>query len=129
MRDIVNIFGSNAGKIWKALDKKDSLEKDKIKKITNLKENDFYSGIGWLAREDKISRYEDDYYKLSNTNLEDEIGRNAGLIWRILDIWDEAGIESIKNLTNLDKKSIYAALGWLAKEDKIIKNRNKYRLK
>jgi len=129
VRDIENLFGNNAGKIWKALDKKDSLEKERIKKITNLKENDFQSGIGWLAREDKISRHEDNYYKLSNTNLENEIGKNAGLIWKILDIWDEAGMESIKNLSNLDKKNIYAALGWLAREDKIINHRNKYRLK
>ena len=129
MRDITTLFGDNAGKIWKALDKKDSLEKEKIIKITNLKENDFQTGIGWLAREDKVSRYEDKYYKLGNTNLESEIGKNAGLIWKILDIWDEAGIESFKNLTNLDKKNIYAALGWLAREDKIIKNKNKYRLK
>lgn len=129
MRNIETIFGSNAGKIWSVLDKKGTLEKKKIKKITNLNEIDFNSGIGWLAREDKISRYDDNIYKLENTNLEFEIGKNAGLIWKILDIWDEIDFKGMEKLSNLDKENIYSALGWLAREDKIIKNENKYSLK
>lgn len=122
-------FGYNAGKIWLVLDKKESLKKKDIKKITKLSDVDFHSGIGWLAREDKISIQDQDYYKLDKTNLENEIGKNAGLVWKILDIWEEADLEVIKSLSTLDKNKIYEAIGWLAREDKIIKNKNKYSLK
>lgn len=129
MRDIKTRFGDNAGKIWIALNKEGALKKNEIKKITKLNEGDFYAAVGWLSREDKIARFDNNYFKLGNTNLEREIGKNAGLIWKILDIWEEADLEVIKNLSDLEKEKVHAAIGWLAREDKIKKNKNKYYLK
>lgn len=129
MRDIKTRFGDNAGKIWIALNKEGALKKNEIKKITKLNEVDFHAAVGWLSREDKIARFDNNYFKLGNTNLEREIGKNAGLIWKILDIWEEVDLEVIKNLSDLEKEKVHAAIGWLAREDKIKKNKNKYYLK
>ena len=43
-----------------------SLTQKEIKKETKLKDKEFYLGLGWLLREDKINVTEDDenYYAL-----------------------------------------------------------------
>jgi hypothetical protein len=129
VRDITSKFGDSAGKIWQVLNEKGSLNKDEILQTTSLNETDLHLGIGWLARENKISRQQD-YYKLENTNLESEIGAQAGRIWKILDIWGEADVETIKRLSDLDENQVHSAIGWLAKEDKIkINGKNKFNLK
>ena len=123
--------GENAGKIWRFLNQKGTTSKDIILENSKIKERDFHSAVGWLARENKISRTGEDIYKLDETNLTDEIGMNAGRIWRILDIWGEVDISTIKKLSELNEKQIYSALGWLSKEDKIFfdKELSKYELK
>ena len=48
----------------------------------------------------------------------EKIGTNAGLVWHAL----EAGkleLKAIKKATKLTEKEIYAALGWLARENKV----------
>ena len=48
----------------------------------------------------------------------EKIGTNAGLVWHAL----EAGkleLKAIKKATKLAEKEIYAALGWLARENKV----------
>ena len=129
MRDVTVKFGNSAGKIWQVLNEKGCLKKDDIIQITNLNETDLHTGIGWLARENKISRQQD-WYKLENTNLDSEIGTHAGRIWKILDIWGEADIETIKRLSDLDENQVNLAIGWLAKEDKIkLDEKNRFNLK
>ena len=129
MRDVTVKFGNSAGKIWKVLNEKGCLKKDDLIQITNLNETDLHTGIGWLARENKISR-EKDCYKLENTNLESEIGNHAGRICKILDIWGNADIETIERLSDLDKNQVHSAIGWLAKEDKIkLDEKNRFNLK
>ena len=129
MRDVTVKFGNSAGKIWQVLNEKGCLKKDDIIQITNLNETDLHTGIGWLARENKISRQQD-WYKLENTNLDLEIGSHAGRIWKILDIWGEADIETIKRLSDLDENQVNLAIGWLAKEDKIkLDEKNRFNLK
>ena len=129
MRDVTVKFGNSAGKIWQVLNEKGCLKKDDIIQITNLNETDLHTGIGWLARENKISRQQD-WYKLENTNLDSEIGSHAGRIWKILDIWGEADIETIKRLSDLDENQVHLAIGWLAKEDKIkLDEKNRFNLK
>ena len=118
MRDVTVKFGNSAGKIWQVLNEKGCLKKDDIIQITNLNETDLHTGIGWLARENKISKQQE-WYKLENTNLDSEIGTHAGRIWKILDIWGEADIDTIKRLSDLDENQVHLAIGWLAKEDKI----------
>ena len=123
-------FGDNAGKIWKALDEKGTLQKKKLLKITKLNDKEFYTGIGWLAREDKVFKKNNDYYKLDNTNLTHEIGTIAGKVWKIINIWEEVDISTLKKLSEEDDKDIYSAIGWLAREDKICDNEDQiYSLK
>jgi len=134
MVDIINSFGKNAGKVWRTLDSNGPLPEDKVTKKTSLKKDDFYSAVGWLARENKIC-IDGGTYKLGKTNLASKIGKDAGMVWKVLDIWEDAGIKSISRLTHIDEKEIYSALGWLAREDKIDarlnkqKNLIKYQLK
>ena len=64
------------------------------------------------------------------TNLEDNIGSTAGKVFKILDIWEQADINTMKRLSNQNDEEVYAALGWLAREDKLtIDNDLKFRLK
>ena len=129
MRDVTVKFGNSAGKIWQVLNEKGCLKKDDIIQITNLNETDIHTGIGWLARENKISKQQD-WYKLENTNLDSEIGTHAGRIWKILDIWGEADIETIKRLSDLDENQVHLAIGWLAKEEKIrLDEKSRFNLK
>ncbi len=130
MRDLKTTFGESAGKIWQVLSKKGCLKKDKILETTKLDEVDFHAGLGWLARENKITKKDKDCYKLDNTNLESEIGTNAGKVWKILDIWGDADFITIKRLSNLDDNKVHCTLGWLAREEKIyIDEKHRYNLK
>ena len=122
VRRHTTLFGENAGKIWSVLNQEGCSKKEKILEITKLEEDDFYAGVGWLARENKISKEDLDCFRLGTTNLESEIGNHAGLIWKILDIWGDADLRTIKRLSNLDDSELQSALGWLAREDKIIIN-------
>ena len=130
MRDLTTKFGQNAGEIWKLLNEKGPLTKEEIQESTKQNDDDFFVGVGWLAREDKISIDENNYYKLSNTNLKSKIGRTAGRIWRILDIWEEADISTMRRLSEEEESQIQSALGWLARENKIcINDKQKFNLK
>lgn len=130
MRDLTTKFGQNAGEIWKLLNEKGPLTKKEIQESTKQNDDDFFVGVGWLAREDKISLDENNNYKLSNTNLTSKIGRTAGRIWRILDIWEEADISTMRRLSEEEESQIQSALGWLARENKIcMNNKQKFNLK
>lgn len=48
------------------------------------------------------------------------IGAYAGLVWNALNEADALGIKQIKKITKLKDKEVFAALGWLAREDKLI---------
>jgi len=119
VRNNIKRFGTIAGKIWNVLNKEGSLNKKKIIETTKLNKKDFFIGIGWLARENKISREKKNYYKLDKTNLTGEIGKIAGRLWKIIDIWDEVDISSMKKLSGEDEYQIYSGIGWLAREEKI----------
>ena len=129
MRDITTKYGENAGKIWSILSEKGELKKEEIINVTKINEKDFHKGIGWLARENKIAQ-DNEYFRLENTNLEEEIGSHAGKVRKILDIWEDADIETIKRLSDLEDDQVHTALGWLAKEEKISTNeKNRFILK
>lgn len=119
MRDITGKFGKNAGKIWSTLNEKGPMGKEDLVKVTKLKDREFYSAIGWLARENKIYRESEEWYKLENTNLTPEIGMNAGKVWNVMNVWGEVDVPTMKRLAEIDEKEIYSALGWLARENKI----------
>lgn len=46
--------GNYAGTIWSALNGTEGLTLKEIKAKTKLKEKEFYVGLGWLLREDKV---------------------------------------------------------------------------
>ena len=117
MRNIIEEFGQNAGKIWSTLNVYGSLSKTNLIKKTRLKVNDFYVGIGWLARENKIC-IDGSLYKLGETNLT-KIGEDAGEVWKTLNTLENVDISSIANLAQIGEKDAYTAIGWLAREDKI----------
>ena len=119
MRDITTKFGNSAGKIWVTLDETGSLNEGELKEKTQLDNDDFYGGIGWLARENKIAKEDGKNLNLGNTNLSSKIGDDAGRVWKILDIRGEVDINSIKRLADIQEEDAHTALGWLAKEDKI----------
>lgn len=120
MRDISVKFGEDAGKIWFTLSQKGCLCKDDIVSVARLNDEEFQAGLGWLAREDKILRLDDDCFKLDFTNLTSEIGSQAGRLWRVLDIWGEADFVSLRRLSDLSEAEVHRALGWLAREGKIV---------
>ncbi|WP_302336078.1 winged helix-turn-helix domain-containing protein [uncultured Porphyromonas sp.] len=48
------------------------------------------------------------------------IGTNAGLVWNTLDKLGKMDIKQLKKATKIrTEKDVYAALGWLAKEEKL----------
>lgn len=47
------------------------------------------------------------------------IGANAGSVWVALNTADALGVKQLKKITKLKDKEVYAALGWLARENKI----------
>ena len=53
-------IGTNAGKIWQALDKKGELDLTGLKNAAKLDSNSVLIALGWLAREDKILFYDSD---------------------------------------------------------------------
>jgi len=131
VKDLASEFGEKAGKIWTTLNKKGPLSKRRILEITKLKENEFYTAVGWLARENKIFRKSENFYKLDNTNLTPVVGANAGKVWNVLNVWGEVDVPTIKKLAEIDEKEIYSAVGWLARENKIYADEKlaKYSLK
>ena len=118
MINIVEECGRNAGKIWETLNTNGPLQETKLMGITRLREDEFYNAVGWLARENKICR-DDNYFKLGATNLNIKIGGAAGKIYTMTETTNEIGVSEIPQLTELDPKDVYAALGWLARENKI----------
>ena len=50
----------------------------------------------------------------------DTIGTNAGSVWNALNEADALGLKQIKKITKLKDKELYAALGWRAREGKIL---------
>ena len=47
------------------------------------------------------------------------IGTNAGTVWVALNDAQALGVKQLKKITKLKDKEVYAALGWLARENKI----------
>jgi len=119
MNNPIDEFGKNAGKLWETLKSNGaSLPQTKIQKTANLSEKEFYRAVGWLARENKINR-NGTIYQLGDTNLTPKIGTNAGKIWQLLASQKEADITTITQRTKIDEQDIHAAIGWLARENKI----------
>ena len=48
-------IGENAGKIWNALSDGSTKEAKEIKKAAGIKDKEFYTALGWLARGGKVN--------------------------------------------------------------------------
>ena len=47
------------------------------------------------------------------------IGVNAGTVWNALNEAEALGLKQLKKITKLNDKEVIAALGWLARENKV----------
>jgi hypothetical protein len=135
MPDIIEVYGKNAGKVWKTLETCGQCNTTTIIKNTGLTQEDFYVAVGWLARENKVW-FKEDTYELKPANYENYIGENAGKVWHILNTYNELDETYIPKLAGVTEKDAFYAIGWLAKEGKISatkvkpkKVQTKYRLK
>jgi len=124
MIEITEEFGLNAGRVWRTLNSCGPLTEIQLIEETGLREKEIYAAIGWLARENKITR-DNGLYRLDETNLNTEIGEDAGKIWQILSTEGELDTIHISRLIHRDERSIFSALGWLAREKKIQLKRTK----
>jgi len=119
MSTIAEEFGQNAGKVWQALNENGPLSETKLINTTFLNEHQVHAAVGWLARENKVCQ-NGTLYKIGGTNLEGKIGFDAGKIWTVLSKQQtDVDISSLARLTKIDVKDVYAAIGWLARENKI----------
>ena len=48
------------------------------------------------------------------------IGAYAGAVWQVLNEADAMGVKQIKKATKLKDKEVFAAIGWLAREGKLM---------
>jgi hypothetical protein len=118
MKEPIENFGIDAGKIWLTLNKYGPLSITTLQKNTRISENNFYAAVGWLARENKICKT-GSKYELRETNLTNKIGVDAGKIWKLLNSQGKCDITSITKNTQITVKETYSAIGWLARENKI----------
>lgn len=118
MTKIINNYGENAGRVWKALETYGHLTQNKLMKTAKLHEDDFYAAIGQLVKENKICKA-GGKYNLGTTNLETRIGKDAGKIWKTLNEIGYVDVPYLPKLAGISNKNTYAALGWLAREGKI----------
>jgi hypothetical protein len=119
MSTIIDEFGQNAGKIWQTLHEKGPLSVKKLINTTYLNERQLHAAVGWLARENKICS-NGTIYKNGETNLVGKIGTDAGTIWSVLSkSGTDVDLTSLSRLTRINVNDIYAAVGWLARENKI----------
>ena len=118
MNNVVDKYGRTAGKIWKTLEKYGPLNGTDLIKKLRLNKNEFYAGVGWLARENKICK-NGTKYQLGETNLTSFIGNYAGIVWNTLNTTQDIDVSSIAEISQIKIKDAYSALGWLARENKI----------
>jgi len=52
--------------------------------------------------------------------MKEQIGFNAGNVWKVLDAQGVKSVKELKKATKLVDKEIYAAIGWLAREEKLV---------
>ncbi|MDH8700821.1 hypothetical protein M2138_000152 [Dysgonomonadaceae bacterium PH5-43] len=52
--------------------------------------------------------------------MKEKIGTDAGRLWLVLSEQGPKSVKELKKLTKLKDKEVFAAIGWLAREDKLI---------
>ena len=59
-------------------------------------------------------------YKIVTIVDAQTIGKNAGIVWRLLDHNRKWEYNELKEATGLSDRDLNAAIGWLAREDKYL---------
>ncbi len=59
----------------------------------------------------------------------ENFGKDAGKIWVTLNRYGPLNVNSLQKNTKLSENNFYAAVGWLARENKICKTGTKYELR
>lgn len=118
MINTVEQFGRNAGKVWEALNQCGPMTEEQLMETTSLRDFEVHAAVGWLARENKVSR-DGNILKLDDTNLTEPIGSAAGKIWHLLHSQGEVELSQVSKLVSMENGQTFSALGWLAREDKI----------
>lgn len=54
--------------------------------------------------------------------MKEKIGTDAGLVWTALNEFGTQNVKELKKLVKLTEKDLYAAIGWLAREEKVLFN-------
>jgi hypothetical protein len=111
-------FGRNAGIVWNVLKDNNYLSVTELIELTSLREYELFIAIGWLARENKIKK-EGESFKLDISNLDYQIGQNAGKLWQLLYQEGDFKIKDLLNKLDINENDTYSAIGWLAREKKI----------
>ena len=62
------------------------------------------------------------------TTMLEEFDRNAGKVWSILNTHGPLSEAKLMNTTMLNENALYAAIGWLARENKVRKDIFLYKL-
>ena len=65
---------------------------------------------------------------MSMINVYEEIGRHAGEVWKTLQTFGPLPETKLMETTHLNEDEFYAAVGWLARENKINKTGAMYKL-
>jgi len=52
--------------------------------------------------------------------MKEKIGNDAGLLWKVLDAQGTKSVKELKKVAKFTDKEVYAAIGWLAREEKLI---------
>ena len=52
--------------------------------------------------------------------MKEKIGLDAGNVWKVLDAQGVKSVKELKKAAKLNDKEIYAAIGWLAREEKLV---------
>lgn len=60
--------------------------------------------------------------RMTTLSMIDEFGRNAGKLWSILNTQGPLSETKLMNTTMLNENALYAAIGWLARENKVRKD-------
>jgi hypothetical protein len=127
MINTIEQFGRNAGKVWNILNDNKLLTDIELMELTSLRKYELYIAVGWLAKEKKKKK-NGEYFKLDNSNISNQIGQNAGIIWEILSKEGEIDIKGLIKKLKIDEKDIYSGIGWLARENKIKIKKNIYKI-
>ena len=51
--------------------------------------------------------------------MKEKIGTDAGLVWQVLDERGTLNVKEVKKVVRLTDKDLFAAIGWLAREEKL----------